>query len=266
MELQSTFARRLMGQRLGQMIGFNGCSQVAMTNLNYLSEWESKSWPALVAKKLEQDYINVAQTMSSNQRILRTSIDLVINKNISKLIIGWTSISRYELPMANGDIVRLGPYGNITEYAINSPDSSLDIHKEWYANHHNEWLSFIAYLEQIILLEALCRSYNVELFMFNAVDHNFLLDLKKFRYKNFWIFNKQQTALCNEEFNYVSNLQQQILNFNWLMSPDYTFTDLCMDRGLRTDQGIHVKGGHPEIEAQSVIAEIFINKIKDITK
>jgi len=248
------------------MIGFNGCSQVAMTNLNYLSDWESKSWPSLIATQLNQDYINVAQTRASNQRILRTSIDLVVNKHISTLIVGWTSFDRYEMPMSNGDFVRLGPYGTMTEYAINNQEScqeTSNLHKFFYATHHNEWLCIVTFLEQIILLESLCRAYGVKLFMFNSVQDNCIKKLNTFFNKNYKVANQWPEDVSQKDYEYATNLQTKVLKFNWLMDPKYTFTDLCTEYKLPTDQGVDVHYGHPDIDAQSVIADIFVKKIKE---
>ena len=244
------------------MIGFNGCSQVAMSNLNYLDNWQSKSWPALVAAQLNSDYINVAQTVASNQRILRTSIDLVVNRKVSTLIVGWTSFDRYEISMSNGDIARLGPHGTYLEYGINNKDVP-ELHKSYYSNYHNEWLCIVSLFEKIILLESLCRAHQTKLYMFNAVQDNCLTKPNKFEYKNFWISSNQKYTQWGQDLEYVTNLQQKVLAFNWLMDPDYTFTDLCFDQKLPTDAGIGVKAGHPEIEAQSVIADLFVKKIKE---
>jgi len=166
------------------MIGFNGCSQVAMSNLDYLDNWQSKSWPALVANQLNSDYINVAQTLASNQRILRTSIDLVVNCKVSSLIVGWTSFDRYEMPLYNGDIARLGPERTHLEYGINN-NNGPNLHKFYYSNCHNEWLSIVWLLEKIILLESLCKAHQTKLYMFNAVQDNCLKDPTKFEHKNF---------------------------------------------------------------------------------
>jgi hypothetical protein len=244
------------------MIGFNGCSQVAMCNLNYLDNWQSRSWPALVAKQLQTDYVNVAETLASNQRILRTSIDLVVNCKISDLVVGWTSFDRYETSMYNGDIARLGPDSTHLEHGRNNEDVP-NLHKSYYTNYHNEWFCIVSLFEKIILLESLCRAHQTNLYMFNAVQDNCLKNPTKFEHKNYWVANNRKYSNWNKELEYVNNLQQKIFKFNWLMDPDYTLTDLCFDQNLPTDAGIGVKAGHPEINAQSVIADLFVNKIKD---
>lgn len=244
------------------MIGFNGCSQVAMSNLDYLENWQSKSWPALVANQLNSDYVNVAQTMASNQRILRTSIDLVVNRKVSTLVVGWTSFDRYETPMSNGDIARLGPGGTYLEYGKNN-EHSPDLHKSYYLNYHNEWLCIVSLFEKIILLESLCRAHETELYMFNAVQDNCVTNPYKFDHKNYWVSTNSKYFTWEQEVEYVNSLQQKVLSFNWLMHPNYTFTDLCYDQNLPTDAGVGVKAGHPEIEAQSVIADLFVKKIKE---
>ena len=200
--------------------------------------------------------------MASNQRILRTSIDLVVNHKVSTLIVGWTSFDRYEISMCNGDIARLGPGGTHLEYGINNNDGP-NLHKSYYLNYHNEWLCIVSLLEKIILLESLCRAHQTKIYMFNAVQDNCLTEPTKFEHKNFWVSNKKKYSQWDQELKYVNGLQQKILTFNWLMEPNYTFTDLCFDQNLPTDAGVGVKSGHPEIEAQSVIADLFVNKIKE---
>ena len=171
------------------------------------------------------------------------------------IIVGWTSMDRYELPNANGDRLRLGPHITLAEEF----DCDVDLHKRWYLDHHNAWLSFSDWIDDILYLQLACQQANKRLFMFNAVSSNNLPDFTELSTYNIWHVNNKGPWRLEADLQELRHRVDRVLQCDWLLAPEISLIDFCRQQGLDTDQW-----GHPMMPAQPVIANHFERTIKDL--
>ena len=225
---------------------FNGCSMVEKTHAN--------TWTGTCANQLQLEYTNIGTTMASNDHILRTTIDWLCNQNTDIVCIGWTSMDRAELPLKNGDYIRMTPY------ASNSVQTGPadDYHKNYYADHYNEWLHFQKTLRAIYIVNELCKSRNITCLNFNSVFHNYLKDHFPLKQHSLWSIrkNRPDNPLALEEYNNTQSLAKCATNYKWLLPIETSLVDWCKKRNLSQDQW-----GHPVGSANQHIAEYMSDKI-----
>jgi len=228
---------------------------VEMGNCDVHQNWQNLVWPRLIADRLGMDYNNVAMTMSSNQRILRTTLEQLVLDKPDIIVIGWTNMDRIELPLANGDWARIGMSGCISEKS----DPVEPYHKDYYQNHYNDWLSFNQTIQAMFLLTNLCEFYKIKLYNLNSVFHNFLTNYNSIVTTNFYSSRKHH-FLYSEQIqkytNTVDAMLEKILNQVWLLEPSTTLVDICRIQNWAIDQS-----EHPTIECQPNIANMFLEKI-----
>lgn len=218
-------------------------------------DWQNRIWPRLIAVDLNAEYKNLAISMSSNHRIVRTTVEQLAIDTPDILIIGWTNMARVELPLANGDWARLGPNGCCSEKS-----DPVEAHNQYYyLKNYNEWLSFSQTILGMFMLTNLCELYKIKLYFFNSIFHNFLTNYQSIQTKNF--FNlKTHSFLYREQvkqdLQLADSMLQKILNQNWLLEPSNILVDVCRKQNWATDQF-----GHPTIEYQQNIADMFLEKI-----
>jgi hypothetical protein len=235
-------------------IAFNGCSMVEMGNCDHVDSWESMIWPSLISQNLSAEYLNVATTLASNQRILRTSIDLVLDSTPDILIVGWTSMDRIEMPLVNGDWLRLSPYCSLPE----KHGKEANDYEFFYKNYYNDWLMFYQTVQTIYLLSLLCKQNNVKLLMFNAVFHNYINDYQLIIKNNFYKIMQRHPMHWDAENKKVQKLCNLIQNENWLIPSNVTLVDICKSNQWPLDEF-----GHPTVEAQIPVANFFLDKLNN---
>jgi hypothetical protein len=229
---------------------------VEMGNCDVHQNWENLIWPYLIADRLGLDYNNVAMTMSSNQRILRTTLEQLVLDKPDIVVIGWTNMDRIELPLTNGDWARIGPHGCISE---KSDPASL-YYKDYYQHHYNDWLSFNQTVQAMFLLTTLCEFYKIKLYNLNGVFHNFLTNYNSIITKNFYSLRKAHFLYSEQIQKYTSTIDamlEKILNQVWLLEPSTNLVDVCHTQNWATDQF-----GHPTLESQQNIADMFLAKME----
>lgn len=159
----------------------------------------SNAWPFLLGKKLHSNVVNIAEPAASNYKILRKTMDHVVNYHIKPdlVVIGWTSPGRQEF---SDDV---GYYDIWPGYSGNLflKDNTL-----WRAEltkfisvYHNKEHLYTNYLHQIILLQSFFKQQNIKYLMmdvmafdyyktnktvytenyFNLIDKNFFIDFNK---------------------------------------------------------------------------------------
>ena len=233
-----------------QKILFNGCSQTEVGNLDYLENWQDYTWPHLLAKSLNCTYKNLAVTLSDNSRIFSTTLNEILLDPPDIVIIGWTAANRKQLPLANGDIARLGPESCITDNAT----ITEELNKHWYSVHQNEWLSYIETLEYMVAIKSICMDYNCKAYYFNAIRSNNLDNLIEHS------FNVKVKHLSprrvRPDIDKAKRLVDSLNDVSWLLDQDDSLLQYCHKNKLEMD-----KWGHPAENSQQHIADYFKEQI-----
>lgn len=228
---------------------FNGCSQTEVGNLDYLDNWQEHTWAHLLAKSLNCTYKNVAITLSDNSRIFSTTLNEILLDPPDIVIIGWTAANRKQLPLANGDIARLGPECCITDNAT----ITEELNKYWYSIHQNEWLSYIETLEYMVAIKYICIDYNCKLYYFNAVRNNNLHNLIE---HSFNVKEKRMQWRVQQDIDKAKRLVDSLNDVPWLLNQDDSLLQYCHKNKLEMDEW-----GHPAENSQQHIADYFKEQI-----
>ena len=228
---------------------------VEMITLNTLIGWEVKIWPYLLAKKLNLEYINISKTMSSNRRIFKTTIDYLLTHNdIDIVFVGWTSSDRIELPLSNGDFVRMTPHGGCSEH---SGPNDPPFCKDYYKYHYNEWSQGIETFRMMYLLDQICQSKNIKLWNINSIFHNHINRYKELiRYNFFYNTFNELDSTYQSELKQMITLNSYAVDMNWAMPIDQQLTNFCKDNLLAQDEW-----GHPLLNAQEPIVEMLFKNM-----
>jgi hypothetical protein len=183
---------------------FNGCSHTWGDDLID----RDRAWPALMAKKLQCDFVNDSMRGGTNDRIMYRTIKHA--HEFDRFYIAWTYTTRFTRYRAdNNHDVNFNPqlkntlYGDAVEFK--------DYGRLHYVFWHNELYSFKLWLQNIILLQRYLESINKSYVMINA-DHNNIN-----RWSTNWnLFNSSvQLLLCfdlmDDEILYNEHLEIQTL-------------------------------------------------------
>lgn len=192
---------------------------------------EKDSYPAVLGRLLSTDVVNLGRPASGNYRIVKRTMDVVLNQQPELIVIGWSDPARQEFADTPNDAapddLRIGDlwagrnYRNMQsagDFRMNLIKymTSYDVPSYYYA----KWL------RQIILLQTFCQANNVKCVMFsacNAEDWN-----RSYRHKSPELFKHIDAT------KYVG----------WPLSGSTEWT-------FRTPKG---PGGHPLEEGHSIIA------------
>lgn len=144
----------------------------------------SKYWPDYLQDKVNVPVLNLAFRGSSNDKIYRTTIEyLYSNPNPTCIIAGWSSCSRFELPTANREYLRIT---SNTSFGGNIPeDIRMTLQQLYYKHLHNDLENVKKLLIFILNLQEICRARNIQLLHFQSIENNFnyikhtAFDLKK---------------------------------------------------------------------------------------
>ena len=234
-------------------IYFNGCSQVENSHLALESDdWSDQSWPQLVANGLGAEYRNDAISLGSNNRLLRTTINGILEYKPDIVVAGITEASRIELPMVNGDRCRV----NVENCYATNGSSTNQFHHTWFRDHHNDWLSFVATLQIVYQLKMLQQVHGFKLFLFNTVAHNWFNSWHSIVSESLFAkFNHYKVASKLEQLQ-VHRLVDEITSLNWILPLHYSLYELTFDKKWDSD-----RFGHPALSVQSNIAELFLQRM-----
>lgn len=234
-------------------IYFNGCSQVENGHLELETDnWEQQSWPWLISKKLNAQYRNDAISLGSNNRILRTTTDAILEYNPDIVVIGITDANRIELPLANGDRCRV----NVHHCNTDNGSTRKQFQEYWYATHHNNWLSFVETLHIIYILKTLQQAYKFKLFVFNSVCNNNFDNWELLLSDSFFVSKKRAPWRTEQEQHTVRLLIDQIRDLNWLIPWTKSLYSISIENNWQTDQY-----GHPALESQKLVANELLSRM-----
>lgn len=156
---------------------FNGCS------LTYGAELENPkqfSWPTLVAKSINVDFVNDAVSGGTNDRIM---YKILLNlHDFDFFFIAWTSYTRFTEynPVDNYEVnflpeLTLDPNLHSSNDLKKNYEKYLNYGKSYYADWFNELYEFKKWLQQILLLQSFFKVNKKKYLMINAMDNK--LDL-----------------------------------------------------------------------------------------
>jgi hypothetical protein len=205
---------------------FNGCSHTWGDDLD---DPLQQSWPSLISKKLNCDFLNHSVSGGTNDRIMYQTI-----KNIDqfdKFYIAWTYTTRFtRYRTDNNHDVNFNPQLVHTVYGKNS--EFKDYGQLHYKFWHNELYAFKIWLQNIILLQKFFESVNKPYLMLNAAD-NFI---------DHWTVSRQlfnnsvQSLLCfdlmddnqlSEEHAEIQHLVNKIDFSKFIGWKNWHITKLC---------------------------------------
>ena len=230
---------------------FNGCSFVEQSHLELENnQWRDLYWPALIAS----DHDNIAASGASNTRIFRTTIDYIYTHKPETIMIGWTGLDREELPCANGDRVRLRT--DCTSFENDQDSMPEPIHDAWYRDHHNTWLSFERLIQQILIVQDLCRSRGIVCWMFNSFFHNYIAYPGQPLQYNFNVLNEKWFHKRLDDLEHAKMLIDQINLEHWIWPPKHTLSQWAQTQHLEFESH-----GHPALSAQRSIADYIKDRM-----
>lgn len=105
------------------------------------------AWPALLAKKLNTDVVNLGLVGGSNDRIFRLAVKETVKKKYDLVVCAWTSVDRFDVTL-NGNDLALSA-GTSTHWRKEFPWVT-----EYVANHYNREFSEEKWLTQVLALQA----------------------------------------------------------------------------------------------------------------
>lgn len=140
----------------------HGCS---FTYGEELADPSSSSWPALVAKQLGLDLLNLAKPAYSNDLILEDLVSTDINKESFQdlVIVGWTSHSRIGLKDRNG-------WFTTRANARDNHGHRSDINKLLITELDADWLRD-RWLRQVLLAQSYLQSKHAKYLFLSAFDN-----------------------------------------------------------------------------------------------
>jgi lysophospholipase L1-like esterase len=123
------------------------------------------AWPSILSKKINKSISNLGRSASGNTRIVKRAIDAVLDKS-EMVIIGWSDCNRQEFA---DDI---GTYDiwagrNYKAFQLDDPTHRINLIKYMTAHDTPEYF-YAQWLRQIILVQNLCKSYQIPCVMFIA--------------------------------------------------------------------------------------------------
>lgn len=205
---------------------FTGCS---FTYGDDLDNPLSGSWPAVVAKNKNQNFVNNAVSAGTNDRIVYQVV-----KNIDsyeKFYIAWTSIDRFtRYRQDNNFEVHFNPSLKNSLY-----QQSFEYHeygKIHYAYWHNNLYAFKLWLQQIRLVQSLLREKKKPYIMINAFPNNikrWSVDWKNFNnsVKSLLCFDAMDDEQLYKEHIEIQESLSEIDFDNFINWSEWNISEFC---------------------------------------
>lgn len=131
-----------------------------------------QAWPYHLADLLDYEVHNLGLSGSSNDSIVRRTLNELSNNRYDLLVIGWTSPGRIEWK----DQVGI-PYNVWPGYPINSKFTNEHPWRadliDFVSKHHNAEYLYQRYLMQVLLLQSYCQHNGIDLLMMDIMQINY---------------------------------------------------------------------------------------------
>jgi hypothetical protein len=140
-----------------------GCSFTYGYGLQDLEQ----AWPSQLAKNLEIDCVNLAQTGAGNDHIIKTIIDYFVQKKThrydSMVAIGLTAYSRVEFLHKNSEQCF---------YTIPNLKLEKEFIEVFFKERYNDRYYYLKYLRTIISLQSILAHWKIPYLMFESIPNN----------------------------------------------------------------------------------------------
>lgn len=132
-----------------------------------LSSREVDAYPYMLARMLNTAVTNLGKPATGNYRIVKRTMDIVLNEQPELIVIGWSDPARQEFAddISITDIWAGRDYRRMQTCT----DHRIDLIKYMTAYDVPEYY-YTKWLRQIILLQTFCRANNVPCVMFSACN------------------------------------------------------------------------------------------------
>jgi len=190
------------------------------------------AWPSVLAKKIDKDIGNLGKSATGNTRIVKRTIDAVIDKS-EMIIIGWSDCNRQEFADDIG-IYDIWAGRNYRAMQTHDHTHRIDLIKYVTAYDNPEYY-YSNWLRQIILVQSLCKLHQIPCVMFIACGSN----------KNHLQYYKKFSKLLNavDQSIFVDNMFTSVNEWTY-----------------GTAQG---PGGHPLEAGHEIIANKIYEHIRN---
>ena len=170
---------------------FIGCSH---TYGDDLADPSTQAWPALIASAKGKDFVNLAISGGTNDRIVYHTIK---NSNsYDHYYIAWTYIERFTRYRSENNFeINFNPQLVNTKYGNDL--TFTDYGKLHYAYWYNELYAFKRWLQQIILVQRYLESKNKSYTMINSCPNN----INKWTCDRALFNNSVKSLLCFDLMN-----------------------------------------------------------------
>lgn len=142
---------------------FNGCSWTYGAELPVFSEYEWEKWrySTIVANNFRCEHLNIAMNGSSNDRIVRTTIEELENNKYDLVVVQWSLHERTEINETSdySKFIKLSPN---RAKIINCEKSIL-----YYRELYGPYMGTINYQKNKYLLSQYLKSKNINYFYIN---------------------------------------------------------------------------------------------------
>lgn len=127
----------------------------------------ASAWPYVLANKINASVVNLGEPGSSNDSIIRRTLDYLINPDNIKpdvVIIGWSSAGRSEIADESGVWDTWPGSMEIPHYSV-AWRSTLS---EYISKYHSPEYYNKKYFQQVLLFQTFLKSQNIKYLMLNT--------------------------------------------------------------------------------------------------
>ncbi len=191
----------------------------------------------LLSNKIDCDLIDISKNGSSNERILRTTLDYLnepnTNLNDLMVVIGWSGIARTEFFWGGG-------WANITPTMIGTDE----IATYYYTHIQSVRQDNLSFYNQVLLLQLLLEKHSIKYFMFRHDDGNTPQMIKD---------GTKQEVKDGYDNSYIG--ESRLNDINLKTFPSYINNDLTFrEYSLKNGGGLK-PGRHPDEKSHKIFME-----------
>lgn len=229
------------------------------------------AWPMQLGSILNQPVVSSAMGGASNERILRTlREDLVNYPEHQTVIVGWTVNDRNEIHHYTGDYIRAlagGSAGEKTDNSSNTKDLEI-IGKHWVTHQLNEYLNFRDLIYNILILQDYFDNKKINYKFFLAWGTNWINEFLNQSDASLSFADQAWSPRDKKlyeplkdnhiDWNEMCNLVKKIDLDRWVLKNQYTMQGY-LDKNnfdLTTDYG------HPLADGHRAWAEVIAKDLK----
>lgn len=230
---------------------FIGCS---FTYGKDLEDPGTQAWPAILAKKKNFHFVNLAVNGGTNDRTVYHAVKNI--DDFDKFYIAWTSIDRFTRYRSENNFeVNFSP--RLVHHMYQDTREYQEYGKLHYAFWHNQLYAFKLWLQQIILLQEFFRANNKDYVMISTFSNNinrWLSDWQQFNInvKSLVCFDQMDDRQLSAEHLELQALSDKIKTDRFVGWRTKTIQDLVKNHPMGPTN-------HPLIQGHECIANYVID-------